>query len=248
MAETTLIFHLSDLHFGNEDKQALDWVAREIALRKPDAVAVTGDLTMRARAREFAAAREWFSSLEAPVMVEPGNHDLPGYHLPARYLRPMARFEAFRSLVEQRVVFPGLAVVPLNTNVPMQTRFNWSKGRISRKSLRSCLDAIDALPAGTQALVAAHHPLREAGTSGTAYTRGGTQALAELAKRPVAGVLSGHVHDPFDIMEPTAHGPVRMIGAGTLSERLRSTPASYNELRWDGRSLSVTPHQWRVPE
>ena len=58
-------------------------------------------------------------------------------------------------------------------------------------------------------------------------------ALAVLA------VLSGHVHDPFDLVEQTAAGPVRMIGAGTLSQRLRSTPPSFNELKWDGATLTV---------
>lgn len=88
-------------------------------------------------------------------------------------------------------------------------------------------------------LVAVHHPLREVGTRGTALTRNGRRALAELARRQVLGVLSGHVHDPFDLMEDTPHGPVRMIGAGTLSQRVRSTPPSFNELRWDGEVLTV---------
>lgn len=243
MAGSALIFHVSDLHFGHEDRQALEWVRQEIARRKPDALAVTGDLTMRARAREFAAARQWFASLAAPVMVEPGNHDIPGYHLPQRYLRPLARFEAFRAQVESPIAFPGLAMVSLNTNVPVQPRINWSKGWVSRRELGRCLAQIDALPQGTRVLIAAHHPLREAGTRGTAFTRGGKRALAELARRPVAGVLSGHVHDAFDIVEPTANGPVRMIGAGTLSERTRSTPASFNELYWNGRELSVQVRQ-----
>jgi hypothetical protein len=30
-----------------------------------------------------------------------------------------------------------------------------------------------------------------------------------------------------------------MIGAGTLSQRVRSTPCSFNELRWDGTTLEV---------
>ena len=87
------------------------------------------------------------------------------------------------------------------------------------------------IPTGTRALVTAHHPLREVGTKGTALTRNGAKALAELAKRPVAAVLSGHVHDAFDIVERTSNGPVRMIGAGTLSQRIRSTPPSFNEMR-----------------
>jgi hypothetical protein len=87
--------------------------------------------------------------------------------------------------------------------------------------------------------VTAHHPLREVGTRGTALTRNGARALAELAKRPLAAVLSGHVHDAFDITEQTANGPVRMIGAGTLSQRIRSTPPSFNEISWDGKELKV---------
>ena len=63
--------------------------------------------------------------------------------------------------------------------------------------------------------------------------------MTQLAKRGVLGVLSGHVHDPFDLTQQTVQGPVRMIGAGTLSRRLRSTPPSYNELTWDGETLLV---------
>ncbi len=46
--------------------------------------------------------------------------------------------------------------------------------------------------------------------------------------------------DAFDLTEETRQGSVRMIGAGTLSRRLRSTPPSFNELRWDGEQLAVS--------
>lgn len=239
MVETKLLFHLSDIHFGLEDVDALAWAKREIAARQPDAVIITGDLTMRARPAEFAAAKTWIDGLGVPVTIEPGNHDLPGYHLPERYLTPLARFAEFRGTVERRIALPNLALVSLNSNVAAQPRPNWSKGWVTDAALNACLDQIDALPEGTQAMVAVHHPLRETGTQGTAYTKNGTQALAALAQRPVVGVLSGHVHDAFDIMEDTKHGPVRMIGAGTLSERLRATPPSFNELAWDGERLTV---------
>jgi hypothetical protein len=39
-----------------------------------------------------------------------------------------------------------------------------------------------------------------------------------------------------------------MIGAGTLSQRIRSTPPSFNELIWDGAVLTVTARNVeRVP-
>lgn len=239
VSERKRIFHLSDIHFGLEDNRALDWVVQEIAERRPDAVAITGDLTMRARPREFAAAAHWINSLDAPVTVVVGNHDMPYFNPFERFLTPYRRFRGMKEKVEREIDLPGLAIVPLKTAARMQPRLNWSKGWISGDALKMCLDAIDALPRGTRALVTAHHPLREVGTKGTALTRNGSKALEELAKRPVAAVLSGHVHDAFDIREDTANGPVRMIGAGTLSKRTRSTPPSFNEIEWDGISLTV---------
>jgi len=234
-----LLFHLSDIHFGLEDEAALDWVQREIAARRPQAVAITGDLTMRARQREYAAACRWIQSLDASVTVEIGNHDMPYFNLIERFVAPYRRFHAIQDLIEREIDLPGLAIVPLKTAVRAQPRLNWSKGWVSRAALRKCLAAIDALPAGTKALVTAHHPLREVGTRGTALTANGRKALAALAQRPVLAVLSGHVHDPFDIVEQTPGGAVRMIGAGTLSQRLRSTPPSFNELTWNGETLAV---------
>lgn len=233
------IFHLSDIHFGLEDTRALDWVKREIAVHRPHAVAITGDLTMRARHREFAAATAWINSLEAPVTVEVGNHDMPYFNPFERFLSPYKRFSGMKEKVERDLDLGTLAIIPLKTAVPAQPRLNWSKGWVSPSALESCLSLVDALPAGKRALVAVHHPLREVGTRGTALTRHGERALAELARRNVVGILSGHVHDAFDIMEDTPAGPVRMIGAGTLSQRTRSTPPSFNELVWDGRELSV---------
>ena len=239
MAETTTLFHLSDIHFGLEDRRALDWVVGELAARRPRAVAITGDLTMRARHREFAAARQWIGALEAPVTVEVGNHDMPYFNLIERFTSPYRRFREIQNLVEREIDLPGLALVPLKTATRAQWRFPWSNGWVTEKALRHTLEAIDALPPGKQVLVTAHHPLTEFSDRGKRLTIGGTRALEELAGRNVLAVLSGHIHDAFDIMAQTAKGPVRMIGAGTLSRRIRSTPPSFNELRWDGETLSV---------
>ncbi|MWV26364.1 metallophosphoesterase family protein [Aurantiacibacter rhizosphaerae] len=239
MPDTKLLFHLSDIHFGLEDNRALDWVKQEIAERRPDAVAVTGDLTMRARHREFDAATAWIKSLEAPVTVEVGNHDLPYFNPIERFFDPYKRIRAISDKVEREIDLPGIAIVPLKTVRRWQPRLNWSKGWVTDAALERCLTTLDAMPKGQQALVTVHHPLREVGTQGTALTKHGLKALGELAQRPVLAVLSGHVHDAFDIMEETVHGKVRMIGAGTLSQRVRSTPPSFNELHWDGTDLHV---------
>jgi|SRR5579863_5666471 len=233
------IFHLSDLHFGLEDRVALAWTERCIAEEAPDVIAITGDLTMRARSREFAAACAWVGALNRPTTVEVGNHDLPYFNLIERFFDPYKRFRHIETLIEREIELPGLAIVPLKSTARAQLRLNWSKGWVSAAALAHTLAAIDALPPGTRAVVAVHHPLVETDPAGRTVTRGADAALEELAKRRVLAVISGHVHDPFDLTRQTRFGPVRMIGAGTLSLRIRSTPPSYNVLTIDGDQLSV---------
>ncbi|MCW1429242.1 metallophosphoesterase family protein [Novosphingobium sp. JCM 18896] len=237
------LFHFSDIHFGLEDRRALDWAKLCIAGEDPAAVAITGDLTMRARSHEFAAACDWILGLEVPVTVEVGNHDLPYFNLFERFTDPYRRFRKIEGLIERKLELRqgtgGVAIVPLKTTARAQWRLNWSKGWVTKAALERTLGLIDALPAGTRVLVACHHPLVETGTRGTALTRGGQRALEALATRNVLAVLSGHVHDAFDLSHDTRFGPVRMIGAGTLSRRIRSTPPSFNELTITGREIGV---------
>lgn len=235
---TATIFHASDLHFGAEDRAALDWFAQKVADERPDAIIITGDLTMRARHREFAAAAAWLSALPAPVTVEIGNHDMPYFNPVERFTAPYRRFMAMEAKVETPITLPGIAIIPLRTTAPAQWRLNWSKGIVTPQALAECMAQVTAVQhradqAGEAApliLISAHHPLVETGTRGTAWTKGGTAALEALAQVQVAAVLSGHVHDPFDMAHRAQNGAVRMIGAGTLSERVRTTPPSFNVL------------------
>jgi 3',5'-cyclic AMP phosphodiesterase CpdA len=243
-ADTVRLFHVSDIHFGLEDPAALRWVEDCIGREAPDAVAITGDLTMRARHHEYEAAVEWISSLEVPATVEVGNHDLPYFNLIERFTNPYKRFRAIEALLERKLDLGQgeggrVVIVPLKTTARAQWRINWSKGWVTKAALARTCAQIDALPAGTRVLVACHHPLVETGTRGTALTRGGERALEALAQRRVLAVLSGHVHDAFDLTHQTKAGPVRMIGAGTLSRRIRSTPPSFNELTIEGRKIGV---------
>lgn len=236
------LFHLSDIHFGLEDTGAIAWARACIEREKPHAVAITGDLTMRARHPEFRAACDWIGGLDVPVTVEVGNHDIPYFNLYERFFAPYKRFRAIERMVEAQLDLPNLAIVPLKTTTRAQyQRFPWSNGWVTDKALAETLAAIDALPAGTSVLVAAHHPLTERrARDGKLLTINGTRTMEALAGRKVMAVLSGHIHDPFDLTEETPAGPLRMIGAGTLSRRIRSTPPSFNEIVVEGDTIRVT--------
>jgi 3',5'-cyclic AMP phosphodiesterase CpdA len=235
------LFHVSDIHFGAEDPAALLWFERIVQAEAPDAIVFTGDLTMRARSAEFLAAGDWLKRLERPITVEPGNHDLPLLNPVARLLRPYRRYRALERMIERPLELETIAIVPLKTTARFQWRLDWSKGHVSPGSLQRTLAHIAAVPRGKRILVACHHPLVDAGTRSHGRTQGGSEALDALAAMGVEAVLTGHVHDPFDIVAHAGGRNIRLIGAGTLSERVRASRPSFNEIRVDRASLAAIP-------
>lgn len=225
------LFHVSDVHFGRQDAAAVAWFEERVQAERPDAVIMTGDLTMRARRAEFEEGAAWLKRLGVPVTVEVGNHDLPYFNLLARFFHPYDRFRAVERMIERPLDLPGVAIVPMVTTARAQWRLDWSKGYVSRKALADALALIARVPAGRTIFIACHHPLIEPRTSATAATHHGVEAFAALAAAGAAAVLTGHVHDPFDIAHEIGGHAMRMIGAGTLSERTRDTPPSFNEVR-----------------
>lgn len=242
MSQPIVLFHVSDLHFGYEDRAALAWFMDRVVAERPAGVICTGDLTMRGSAREFAAAQDWLARIPVPLTLEPGNHDVPYYHHMLRRLtRPYARYRGLEAAVERELDLDAVAVVPLKTVARAQWRLNWSKGRVSAGDLDDALQGLAHNAARLVKLVACHHPLIEADTHATASTRGGKRALAALARAGATAVLSGHVHDPFDRVVDIDGAQIRIIGAGTLSQRLRTTAPSFNRIAISGDGqLAVT--------
>jgi len=238
---TTRLFHVSDLHFGCADEEALAWFAAAVAAERPDAVAVTGDLTMRARHSEFEAAAQWLAALGVPLTIEPGNHDLPWNPL-VRLVRPYRRFRHLERHLERPIDLPGVHIVPLKTTARAQLRRNWSWGVVGRASLGAALDRLEDKPKDGVAIIAAHHPLVDRDDiRSRGRTLGGARALSRLAAAGADIVLSGHVHDPFDAVIDAGGRPIRVIGAGTLSHRTRASRPSFNMLTIEGgKTVMVT--------
>ena len=86
---------------------------------------------MRARSREFRAARAFLDRLRAPVLAVPGNHDITSYWLHERFLDPLGRWRRFIAEEPEPVWADGeIAVVGVNTASRAGAFLDWSQGRV----------------------------------------------------------------------------------------------------------------------
>jgi 3',5'-cyclic AMP phosphodiesterase CpdA len=237
------LLHLSDVHFGAEDTEALKTVEDFASQIKPDAVVIAGDITQSGRKHEFEAARAWFDRIGFQPIVAPGNHDTPVFHLPARMIAPFDRYARYMAGLDAvgRLVELGGGLVrisAINTARGIQGRINWADGVISINDLEDALGRLAGGPDGAWRLLICHHPLLEPGHSRIAVdTRRGGEALRRCAVARVDAILTGHIHDAFAHPVEAVRRPMVQMGAGTLSTRLRATRPSFCVISIDGEHL-----------
>lgn len=237
------LMHLSDIHFGTEDREALEAVAAFASRVKPDAIIIAGDITQSGRKSEFEAARVWFDSLAAPVITAPGNHDTPVYHLPARMVAPFDRYDRYMAgldMVGRLVEFGGglVRVSAINTARGFQGRMNWADGVIDLDDLEDALDRLSRGPEEAWRLLVCHHPLDQPELAQISVsTKRGGEALRRCAAAKVDAVITGHIHDAFTVHVPGVRRPMVQMGSGTLSTRVRSTRASFCVIQIDGEHM-----------
>jgi 3',5'-cyclic AMP phosphodiesterase CpdA len=224
------IVHLSDLHFGRARPELLEPLVASVNAAAPHLVAISGDLTQRARDGQFREARAFLDRLEAPWLAVPGNHDLPLDDLAARLLDPWSRYRRWIAReLEPRFSDGELAVVGINTADP----FGWQRGRLGRRAtLRACAGLAAAPPECTRVVVA-HHPFEHGPGARKALMRGAARGMGALASSGADIVLSGHLHtwhaEPF-AAAPAGAGALQVHAGTGLSTRVRGEDNDFNLL------------------
>jgi len=243
---TIRLAHLSDIHFGGENAPAV--AAATVYLNEGDfdLVAVSGDLTRYAEVLEFEAAAYWLSTIRAPKLVTPGNHDAPYLAWAERVFTPFRRYEqAIGPAGVQTYEGGGFAVRGLNTARGAQPRINWSKGQIARRQVKDAVAWFEASHESCVRIVVCHHPLTEMiGGPMTARVWGGEAAARDFTEAGVDLVLSGHIHAPFVWPYAFGDGKTYAVGAGTLSVRERGVPPSFNVVEIEEAAIRVAALQW----
>lgn len=244
------LLHISDLHFGPyyvpHVGESLLQAAQAL---QPDVIVASGDFTQRAKPGEFAAAREFLDRLPpAPLVVCPGNHDVPLYRIWERITRPHANYRQYIADELNTVLrIDGAVIVSLDSTAPWTAITN---GRIRGKQLSFCREAFRDAAEGTLKLVVTHHHFAPAPDyeRGVAMPRA-KRALDILEQLEVDMILGGHLHRAYignslDVYpgKDRQHGIVIVQSGTSTSRRGRAREAEKNSFN----QIYVTANEIRI--
>jgi 3',5'-cyclic AMP phosphodiesterase CpdA len=238
------IAHLSDLHFGAHDPAIVEALVAALAALAPDVVVISGDLTQRARREQFRAADAFLRRIEAdgrPLVLVPGNHDIPLYDVARRFLSPLRRWQRYIANGRRECCFNDeCAIVGLNT----ARSLTFKDGRLSVSQINGLAQSFARAPPEAMRILVTHHPLVP--LKGQARERPESEvgraslALTAIRAARVRVLLAGHMHHagvergPPDIAQPSADPRILVIQAGTATSwRRRGAANSFNLLRID---------------
>ncbi len=258
------IAHLSDMHFGANDRKIVDATRAWLEARQPDLVIISGDFTQRARVAQFREAAAYLGKLRAAgmkLLVIPGNHDIPLYDIVRRFGAPLARYKRYiNNDLCPWFETDEVAILGINTARALTIK----DGRINHDQMRMMEKRFSAVAPDKTRILVTHHPLfaMPIGKGGELSEAVGRHddAVRAVSQAGVHIALAGHFHRTYaeaaDKMVETA-GRSLIIQAGTAtSTRLRNAePQSFNWLHvrhndeielqvivWDGAAFQRASH------
>ena len=237
------IIQIADIHFGTEDPAALRAFEAASEAIDPHVMAVCGDLTQRGKRSEFKDAKDWLEQFEVPKLVVAGNHDTPLLNLYERVVSPFERHDRYFQEHAGPLGVDKVKLSGINTARGWQTRANWAEGTVNLTDLEEAITDIEDVQTETGVLVC-HHPfVSPPDAPMRTSTRRGRRASRRLAHSPVNFLLTGHVHTPSVTQVGNSNAGYIAVSAGTLSTRLRTSPASFNLIDLTEETCSITVFQ-----
>jgi 3',5'-cyclic AMP phosphodiesterase CpdA len=258
---TTTVFHCSDLHFGHpavpEQYEAMEALIQQ---HRYDVVAISGDLSQRARSGEFQRARAFIKDAEetSKVICIPGNHDVVWWKAPLGLGDESRMLENYRKYISDDVEpvlrVPGVTFAGLNTSHGVMLKsLTWRLrdisiiGMIRREQIDRLRRVFAESPAGDLRVIVMHHNPVKGELSQRHGLKHTSRALGAFADMQVDLVLCGHDHqDAIHYIEHTKKGTV-ISTAGTVSNRMRGgRPSSVNSIRLSPEMIEVSTLVWSV--
>lgn len=240
------IVHLSDLHFGRINPLLIDPLVRVVREVAPDLVAISGDLTQRARSYQFKEARAFLDTLPQPQIVVPGNHDIPLHNVFARFFEPLTKYKRYITEDLQPAYQDGeMVVIGVNTARSLVVK----GGRINESQVYRLREKFCALGSEVVKVVVTHHPFDlPEGYDQRELVGRAKMAMTGLAECGADLFLAGHLH-----ISHTGHTKrynirgysALVVQAGTAtSTRERGEVNSFNLLRLAYPEITVEKFAW----
>jgi 3',5'-cyclic AMP phosphodiesterase CpdA len=242
-----IIVHISDLHFGRIHKPTVEPLRQAIVAIQPHLLAVSGDLTQRARDSEFAEAREFLAGLPQPQIVVPGNHDVPLHNLYSRFRVGVRRFQDyFGHDLAPSYKDEQIAVAGANT----ARSLIWKGGRINTQQIQALEERLCGLDPAITRVIVTHHPF----DLPAHYHKGHLVGRARIAMQKLAAcgvdlLLAGHFHlshsgHTAERYKIAGHSAIFVQAGTAISSRDRGEANSFNLIRILPGAIEVERHSW----
>jgi 3',5'-cyclic AMP phosphodiesterase CpdA len=253
------VFHCSDLHFGSpavpEQYEALESLIQE---RRYDVVAISGDLSQRARAGEFQRARAFIKHAEkvSKVIVVPGNHDVAWWFSPLGLGDDRLLLKKYRAYIGEDIEpvlrVPGATFVGVNTShgITFNTLTTRLKdlsiiGYVREDQLARAAAEFEKSPASDARVVVLHHNAVKGELSRRHGLKNTTRVHAAMQDMKVDLVLCGHDHQESVLAVDHPTKRMTVSTAGTVSSRMRGgRPSSVNSISITSSAIEVTTLTW----
>ena len=250
------IVHLSDLHFGGfADLKQIEALESFLPTLGATAVAVSGDLTQRARHGEFQAAHLFLQRMRAqtPTLVVPGNHDIEWWKSPLGLLgeqRKYAKYSRYFGTDLRPVMeVPGAILAGALSSygvafgsLTLRLRDLAVKGHLPRSETNRVKKIFDAAPQGVARVMVFHHNVLPGGLSRRMGLARWRSAHKRLLATGADVILSGHDHQEG---AGQIQGALAVSTSGTHSSRVRGgRPSVFNLVRIDGQAVHIQHFRW----
>jgi 3',5'-cyclic AMP phosphodiesterase CpdA len=230
---------MTDLHFGFHRSELVGPLTAKIKELRPDLVVVSGDITHRGLPAQMQLAQDFLAQITAPVMLMPGNHDIPLLNPIARLFWPFAGYRQYFGPDLTPTASVGQArVFALNSADP----YAWQRGVIRSGEIGRVVGGID--PQATN-IVALHHPMQQLPGIDKRPARRSAQALQRLENAGAHVILSGHLHRwaVDKVLATGSHPRLLQVQGGTaLCARVSDLRNEFALLDVDGTTLTIERH------
>ncbi|MFO8098325.1 MAG: metallophosphoesterase [Salinibacter sp.] len=239
------IAHISDLHFGRIAHPGIvDALVEETNASEVDLVVLSGDLTQRARPREFEAAQDLLAALDPPALVVPGNHDVYPLWRPVRRLwTPLRRYkQAITDDLAPSFEADGVAVLGIATAHGATIK----GGRITDEDRAAIRDYFADAPGPAFRVLVLHHHLTKIRAIGPHdVARQARKTLDAAAAAGVHLILCGHLHVSHVETLAVDHHRIVVASAGTAtSNRWREPTGAVNFYN----RITIAPDAFEIEE